>query len=171
MEKRAALNERLGRAGALLSGVFGLMLLGIVWFVQVIQYPLFSEVGAEQFQQYESAYTQRAGWLIAPLMLLELAACFIWVFWANRSSRMSMMLSLLALIGIWLSTFFVQVPLHTQLQQGWDSNTANELITSNWMRVILWTVKAIVWIRLVVICPGIFFQKPRLESVAHDPTG
>jgi hypothetical protein len=65
----------------------------------------------------------------------------------------------LALIAaIWLSTFFVQVPLHGRLaRDGHSAAVVDSLVRSNWIRTIAWTARAILaaWmLRVAVTCPS-----------------
>lgn len=53
------------------------------------------------------------------------------VFWANM-----FMLSL-----IWLSTFFLSVPLHNSLSQKQDLIIIKKLVATNWVRTVLWTAR------------------------------
>ena len=44
---------------------------GLIWFVQLVHYPLFPLVGASDFVRYEREHTRRVTWIVAPLMILE----------------------------------------------------------------------------------------------------
>ena len=44
---------------------------GLIWFVQLVHYPLFARVGVADFTAYEREHVRRTGLLVAPLMLLE----------------------------------------------------------------------------------------------------
>ena len=115
-------------------------MVGIVWFVQLVQYPLFSSVGSEAWIAYENAYTMRAGWIIAPLLLVELATALLLVI-RKPKQRNLFGLNLLLLAIIWSSTFFIQVPLHESLLTAWDSDQWNRLVDSNWLRTIFWSAR------------------------------
>jgi hypothetical protein len=45
-------------------------------------------------------------------------------------------------ISIWICTFAVQVPLHHRLAQGFDRAVIEVLIHGNWIRTILWSLRA-----------------------------
>jgi hypothetical protein len=45
-----------------------LAMVGLIWFVQVVHYPLFGKVGVVGFHDYEQSHQQRAGLVVAPLM-------------------------------------------------------------------------------------------------------
>lgn len=123
------------------------LMVGIVWYTQVIQYPLFHIVPPDRFVDFHSEYTQKAGWLIGPLMVLELGFGILkmkllppklrrkWTNW----------IPLFLLSVIWLSTFLVQVPLHGVLVEKKTDEVIHLLIWSNWVRTILWSLK-LVWL-------------------------
>jgi hypothetical protein len=47
------------------------------------------------------------------------------------------------LILIWASTFLLQVPLHGILEQQPDTRSMERLVTTNWTRTILWTLRLV----------------------------
>lgn len=65
--------------------------------------------------------------------------------YTQSCSLMSLTL-LILVIGIFASTFFIQVPLHQKLSVGKDSHLIYRLVRTNWMRTIAWTLKAILMI-------------------------
>jgi hypothetical protein len=125
-------------------------MVGLIWFVQAVHYPLFAEVGSEQFVQYERLHQQRTTWVVMPLMLVELASAAALAFW--RGSRVSSVwagIGLLLLGMIWLSTFLVQVPLHAQLAGGFKAEVHRRLVATNWWRTVLWTARGVLALALV----------------------
>ena len=60
------------------------------------------------------------------------------------------LLSMILLIIIWLSTFFIQVPIHNKLLDE-PSNYLTKLVRTNWIRTVLWTVKAMMIIYYYMI--------------------
>jgi hypothetical protein len=56
-------------------------------------------------------------------------------------------ISIFLIIIIWLSTFGLQVPIHKQLQTGKDEACIKRLVTTNWIRTIAWSLKAI-WVTI-----------------------
>ncbi len=132
-----------------------LFMTGLIWFVQVVHYPLFSQVNEEKFKQYESLHTTRTGWVVAPIMVLELITTVMLLL--NRPGYIrnyEAWILVILTLGVWGSTFFIQVPLHGQLIDGKDWESIRKLVSSNWIRTVLWTVKGVVccWIvgRLIV---------------------
>ncbi len=123
------------------------MMTGIIWFVQIVHYPLFTKIPKEGFTRYEQAHTVRTGWVVAPLMLLELGTALLLLFYrpeglAKPLSTSPIYLAALGcLILIWLSTFLVQVPLHGVLEKQSDHRAMLLLDRTNWIRTILWSLR------------------------------
>jgi len=133
-----------------------LALLGLIWFVQVVHYPLFSLVGREHFVEYERLHQMRTTWVVAPLMSIEaLTASLILVSNLTSPERTLAWFGWILLLLIWLSTAFLQVPLHRRLAAGYDSQTATRLVRSNWVRTIAWTVRGVIALMLMPpVFPG-----------------
>jgi hypothetical protein len=48
-----------------------LFMVGVIWFVQVVHYPLFSRVGSEKFSLYPKAHSRLTTYVVGPPMLVE----------------------------------------------------------------------------------------------------
>ena len=60
------------------------MMTGIIWFVQIVHYPLFTQIPKEGFTRYEQSHTVRTGWVVAPLMLLELGSALLLLIYRHH---------------------------------------------------------------------------------------
>ncbi len=119
---------------------------GLIWFVQLVHYPLFPLVAADRFVEFARAHQRRTGWVVMPLMAAEAVTAtllvatrpgpWVWAGW-------------LLLVAIWLSTALVQVPLHRRLAGGYDPRAARKLVTTNWLRTALWSVRAVIALLLL----------------------
>ena len=49
-----------------------LVMVGVIWTVQVVHYPLFAGVGADGWSAYEAAHQSRITLVVGPLMVAEL---------------------------------------------------------------------------------------------------
>jgi hypothetical protein len=127
-----------------------LYMTGLIWFVQVVHYPLFNKVGTAGFAAYEEAHTRLTGWVVGPPMLIELFAAGIlaahppdgtpgWQVWLG-----------LGLVGvIWLSTVALQIPQHNVLGGGFDPNAHRLLVSTNWARTIAWSLRSLLALWMV----------------------
>lgn len=139
---------------ALLVCVFSTFAMtGLIWLIQVVQYPLMSEVGASSFVQYERGHCDRITPVVLPLMTAELFAAAFLVWRPLPGHSTVLVVAFVALLLIWASTFFLQVPLHNQLCQAFNADLHRRLVLSNWIRTVLWSVRSsmMLWVLYRVI--------------------
>ena len=116
---------------------------GLIWFVQLVHYPLFHGVGLDGFALYESNHLRRTAWIVAPLMCVEAVTSVALVFFFHEDwTRFVAVLGAVSVAVNWLSTLFIQVPCHRRLTEGYDAVVAQRLVTTNWLRTICWTCRA-----------------------------
>ena len=120
--------------------LFSLYMLGLIWFVQVVHYPLMGKVGRAVFVDYEHAHTRLTSWVTAPPMLVELGTGLLLLYWNLQSGFWWG--NAAGLVVVWASTFFIQVPLHSALSQQFDAGKHLRLVRSNWVRTVAWTLRA-----------------------------
>ena len=119
-----------------------LFMVGVIWFVQVVHYPLFSRVGGEGFALYSEVHSRLTTYVVGPPMLAEAATALLLVF--RRPAEIPSWSALvgLALVGmIWASTALLQVPRHTALGSGFDRAALSGLVLTNWLRTVAWSVR------------------------------
>ena len=125
------------------------MMSGILWLVQRVQYPLFLGLNDGHFPQWHDLHSSRITWIVAPLMILELAISVALVFLNEFNFWQNISVLLLTCI-IWGFTFFISVPRHEKLaQNGFDKAVIISLIRTNWGRTLAYTLKLISVIYLV----------------------
>lgn len=116
-------------------------LVGLIWVVQLVHYPLFSQIDPERFHDYHALHMRRITWVVGPLILAEgfTAALLIW-----QGFHPPLFLgSLPFLLFNWLCTFFVQVPLHEKLSRSFDLPTIHRLVHTNWWRTGAWSIRGV----------------------------
>ncbi len=115
---------------------------GIIWFVQIVHYPLFGAIGKEHFCSYEKKHQQLTTFVVAPPMLLELASSISLVLVEFKCMETWIPIAGLSLtIAIWLSTFLIQVPLHAKLGDRFEERHHSRLVNSNWIRTVMWSLR------------------------------
>ena len=116
---------------------------GVIWFVQVVHYPLFAGVGETGFAAYEDRHAWLTTLVVAPPMLLELATGVALLWWRPAEVSLQEVIIGLALLGvIWLSTYLLQIPRHAVLGEGFDAGAHRELVATNWLRTAAWSLRA-----------------------------
>lgn len=145
--------ETLNEGGTLLVFLINLgatlAMFGVILIVQFVHYPLFSRVGAEYFRAYEAAHTDSITLVVMPLMLAELITAFLLAVQPPRGIAPLALWIGLGLVGVtWLSTAFIQVPLHGRLAVGFDAAAHQALVTTNWLRTVAWGLRAalVLWL-------------------------
>ena len=119
-----------------------LTMLGAIWIVQVVHYPLFAGVGEAGWSVYEAGHQSRITFVVGPLMVLELVTA-VWLV-VDRPEALPLwsVIAGVVLVGvIWASTAFVQVPLHNALGGAFDGDAHARLVATNWIRTLAWTAR------------------------------
>lgn len=117
---------------------------GVAWFVQIVHYPLFAEVGTAQFRAYHAEHSSRTSLVVVAPMICELATS-IWLAFDPPDASGGDPLTTLAIagailaIGTWVVTFGAAVPAHQALEPGFDAPVHRQLLRSNLVRTILWS--------------------------------
>lgn len=134
----------------LLHAASTLFMTGLIWFVQIVHYPLFAGVGAGAFAAYANEHARLTTWLVAPPMLVEMAtaALLLWRRPAGVSSA-SLTWGLGALLLVWASTWLLQVPQHQILSLGFDLEAYDMLVAGNWVRTAVWSLRSLLVLMLV----------------------
>lgn len=118
---------------------------GVIWFVQIVHYPLFSSVGIDDFTLYANKHRQLTTLVVAPPMLVEITSSVLLAMVWNRAHSWLLWLNVLFVIIIWISTAMCSIPCHEKLcTSGYVESVHHWLVVSNWLRTILWTVRALV---------------------------
>ena len=121
-----------------------LFMVGLIWFVQVVHYPLFGSVGREVFAGYSRAHSHLTGFVVGPPMLVEAATAVALVIRAPEGVPFSLpLIGLVLLAVVWLSTGFLQSPQHGVLGRGFAAASHRFLVASNWLRTACWTARGL----------------------------
>jgi hypothetical protein len=129
-----------------------LFMVGLIWTIHYVHYPLFAHVGESTYIAFQSEHVNRIGTLLLLPWLTEgvtLLAVLILAFLGQRRDlRLPAFLNglgmAIALIisGVW------SAPAHGKLADGFDAAIHDRLMTANLVRSFAWTLCGIcaVWI-------------------------
>lgn len=120
-------------------------LVGLIWMVQQVHYPLFDRVGQTEFPRYASDHGRLITPIVAVPMLVELLTAGWLVLLSTKTETPTgvLWLGLALVMIIWLTTAFVSVPCHQRLGLGFDAAAYTKLVTSNWIRTIAWSIRGL----------------------------
>jgi hypothetical protein len=124
-----------------------LFMVGVIAVIQVVHYPLFARVGTAGFTAYAAEHGWRITWVVGPPMLVELVTA-VWLVFRPLPPGVPPWMAwaaLAAVLAIWLSTAFLQVPQHEVLRVGFDPEAHRRLVSTNWLRTGLWSLRG-VWV-------------------------
>lgn len=119
-----------------------LFMVGLIWFVQVVHYPLFARVGESDFLAYEQSHTRLITRIVGPAMFVEgvTSVAFVW-YRVPGMTLWAASLGIVLLAVIWMSTAFIQMPCHKRLSRGFDSVVHHRLVSTNWIRTWCWSLR------------------------------
>ncbi len=118
-------------------------MVGLIWFVQIVHYPLFDRIGIDQFVEYQRLHQRLTTWVVAGPMLIEAATTGLLVWYAPPVNIGLVLLAAGLLMIIWVSTALLQVPCHEDLTRGFDARIHRQLVLTNWLRTTCWTLRGL----------------------------
>ena len=132
-----------GQAFLLLETAATIFMAGVLWTMQLLNYPLLALVGTEAFPGYEAAHNRRFALVVVPGVLAAAAGGIGLV--ASRPGQVAPWApacELALLLVVIISTAALQGRQHGTLADGFDRRTLSLLVRSNWIRVAAWSAAA-----------------------------
>jgi hypothetical protein len=122
-----------------------LALAAVLWVVQLVVYPAFRWIEPSRFVLWHEGYTGAVTWVVAPLMLLQLAGVAARYLFLESLEPL-WLLEAACTLAAWAVTVFVSVPLHSRLQEELPPAlrlaVMRRLVQTNWPRTVAWSVCA-----------------------------
>ena len=121
-----------------------LAMTGVIWTMQVLNYPLLALVGRDAFAAYEAAHNRRFGSIVIP-GVVGAAVGTVGLLFA-RADAIPLWLPVGQaglLVVIIASTAALQGRYHTRLAAGFDPHLHSALVRSNWIRVAAWSLASV----------------------------
>lgn len=136
----------------LVQAFCSLYMTGLIWFVQLVHYPMLANVPADRFVEFERIHQARTTWAVGPPMLLELATALLlfsfrpeglpgWAPWVG--------IGLLLLVDGSTAVFFG--PQHGRLLAGFDETLHRQLVDWNWLRTFGWTARGVLLLWMIQV--------------------
>jgi len=121
---------------------------GLIWFVQVVHYPLFANVPASASTAYAERHQRLTARVVGAPMAVE-GVCALWLFFAPPAGvgRLLPFIAGLILAVVLGSTVMLQVPRHGRLARTTSADEIDKVVTSlvttNWVRTIGWSTRSV----------------------------
>lgn len=114
-------------------------MVGIVWFAQLVHYPLLDRGRTDDFPDFAREYQRRTLWVVTPGLAGEVISS---VGLITLAPGLPSGIGFALLLGIWLLTCRYQIPQHLSLKKGYSVEIHRALVQSNLTRSLLWSVRA-----------------------------
>jgi hypothetical protein len=147
-------------------------MVGMIWTIHLVHYPLFAEVGEATYVDFQSAHVARIGPLLALPWAIEGAAVLglLWLAFAGGRPRLRVpalaggaaMLVVLLISGFW------SAPAHAELADGFDTVVHDRLMAANLVRAFAWTARGVIAVWIVAL---VWPRPAHREPDAADPAG
>ena len=126
---------------------------GLIWFVQIVHYPIYVHVGSEKMREYQEFHVRRTTLVVFPAMVLELlGGSLLLVSDWQGSAQQPALWGFILLAIIWLSTLVLQIPNHGKIGQitpVTEESKVSEriaiqaLVKTNWVRTLAWSTRLV----------------------------
>lgn len=128
----------------LLNSVATWAMVGLIWFVQRVHYPLLALIGTERARPVALEHQRRTAQVVGLPMAVEGLSTLALVVWRPDSIAIWMPLVNGALLAVALgSTVLLSVPLHARMADRPDDQVGRRLVTTNWPRTVAWTARGV----------------------------
>ena len=125
-------------------------MVGFIWTMQILHYPLFDRVGRDAFTAYETEHNRRFGLLVGPGIVLVAVTSVIQLVTLPMSTPLvAAIAEILLLVVIIVSTVLYQAPQHARLSSGFDAAVYRTLVRSNWVRTGAWSALGVLDLWLI----------------------
>ncbi|MBR49342.1 MAG: hypothetical protein CL734_03860 [Chloroflexi bacterium] len=119
-------------------------MVGLIWLIQIVSYPLFRLVEGSEFTKYHHSHVTRITPIVGIVMLVELISAISLAVFFLDLINIPIIILLLLLGVIWASTLMFQLPYHQKLSKVKDIRIVESLICTNWIRTFAWTLKGVI---------------------------
>ena len=122
-----------------------LYMTGMIWSMQILEYPLFALVGQKEFPAYHQRHNRGLPYLVILPSIAAFVSAVVLIF--TRPARLplwsSIVIAVLDLLII-VATVVREAPLHARLdREGSSPEVIRQLVSGNWIRTLLWTANAV----------------------------
>jgi len=129
-----------------------LFMVGLIWTIHTVHYPLFAHVGESTYVAFQSEHVNRIGkllflpWLTEGLTLVGIL--LLAFFGQHRNLRVPAFLNGIGMAIALIISGFWSAPAHGKLANGFNKDVHDRLMTANLVRTLAWTLCGIcaVWL-------------------------
>jgi hypothetical protein len=135
----------------ILNSVATLVMVGVIWFVQLVHYPLLALVGTDRAVEIAREHQRRTGWVVGGPMVVEGVTTLILL--VDRPDGVFLLLPWISAVFLAIalgSTVLLSVPLHEKMATNPDDTVGHRLVVTNWPRTMAWTTRGVLAVVMLV---------------------
>jgi hypothetical protein len=146
--------QRNSRTLVVIHAASTLFMVGLIWTIHYVHYPLFAYVGESTYTSFQAEHVARIGkllfvpWLTEGITLLGiLVLAFLG---GHKAWKVPAIINGAAMAVVLLISGFWSAPAHAKLADGFDKSLHDQLMTANLVRTLAWTVCGVcaIWVVL-----------------------
>jgi hypothetical protein len=129
-----------------------LYMTGMIWSMQILEYPLFALVGPKEFPTYHRRHNRGLPVFVILPSVAALVSAVVLIFTrpAHLSQWSPFVVAALDLVVV-VVTAGREAPLHAKLdREGYSQPVIRQLVQGNWIRTMLWTANGLLLLALTV---------------------
>lgn len=135
-----------------------MFMVGLIWTIHYVHYPLFAYVGEQTYVSFQAAHVERIGkllfipWLTEGITLIGVLALAL--LGGHKTLRVPAVLNGASMAVVLVISGFWSAPAHAKLADGFDSSVHDQLMTVNLIRTIAWSICGVCAVWMVLIHPS-----------------
>ena len=146
--------QRNSRTLVVIHAASTLFMVGLIWTIHYVHYPLFAYVGESTYTSFQAEHVARIGkllfvpWLTEGITLLGiLVLAFLG---GHKAWKVPAFINGAAMAVVLVLSGFWSAPAHAKLADGFDKSILDQLMAANLVRTLAWTVCGVcaIWVVL-----------------------
>lgn len=124
-------------------------MVGLIWTIQVLQYPIMAAVPAAGFVGYETEHQRRVSRVLAVFAPAEVVTALAVFLAPGAVPRWMPLLGGIILATLWIATATYFAPAHGRLAAGFDVGVHRALVRRNAYRTLGWSARGVLTLAMV----------------------
>jgi hypothetical protein len=119
-------------------------MVGLIWFVQVVHYPLLAVVPVQSASGVALEHQRRTAWVVMTPMAVQGFTSLALLRWVPKGVTSWLPWLSATCVGVALaSTVLLSVPRHARMANEPSASIGRELVLTNWPRTIAWSASGV----------------------------
>ena len=131
-------------------------MVGLIWTIHTVHYPLFADVGDATYIAFQAEHVERIGRLLLVPWATEgiTAAMLLWAAVTVRDRQLlpPVLVGAAAMGVVLVISGFWSAPAHAELADGFDPDVHARLMAADLVRTLAWTLRGVcaIWITAII---------------------